>query len=316
MPKAGCIRMKQELKQQYKEDKEKAKSLLKKEWSRIVGMLAGTVLYAAGINLFVVPLGLYTGGLMGICQLIRTIILRVTGLSFGSFDIAGLIYYALNVPLFLMARKRLGRWYLLKTIACVTSVTLLLMVIPIPAQPILDDMLASCAIAGLICGCGIGLTLMMGASDGGMDIVGILLIQWKHNFSVGKANLTVNVLLYALCLFMFDLPTVIYSLIYAAISAFSVDSVHAQNIDVAVTVITRNDCPEMEWEIFNDLGRGITKWDSVGAYTGDASHVLYILVNKYEVTQLKRIIGKYDPQAFIVADTGVNVKGNYHKHLN
>ncbi len=308
--------MRQELKQQYKEDKEKAKGLLKKEWGRIVGMLAGTVLYSAGINLFVVPQGLYTGGLMGICQLIRTILLNITGWDFGSFDIAGLIYYALNVPLFLMARKRLGRWYLLKTMCCVTSVTLLLMVIPIPAAPILDDALASCAIAGLICGCGIGVTLMMGASDGGMDIVGILLIQWKHNFSVGKANLTVNVILYAICLFMFDLQTVIYSLIYAAISAFSVDSVHIQNIDVAVTIITKNDCPEMEQEIFYELGRGLTKWESVGAYTGEKSQVLYILLNKYEVTQLKRIVGKYDPQAFIVADSGVSVKGNYHKHLN
>ena len=308
--------MKQELKTQYKEDKEKAKALLIKERGRIVGMLAGTVLYSAGINLFVVPQGLYTGGLMGICQLIRTIFIRVSGLDFGTFDIAALIYYALNIPLFLMARKRLGRWYLAKTMACVTSVTLLLMVIPIPQTPILNDALASCVIAGIICGCGVGLTLMMGASDGGMDIVGILLIQWKHNFSVGKANLTVNVLIYTVCLFLFDLPTVIYSLIYAAISAFSVDSVHAQNIDVAVTIITKNDCPEMEQEIFTELGRGITKWNSVGAYTGEDSHVLFILVNKYEVTQLKRIIGKYDPQAFIVADSGVNVKGNYHKHLN
>ncbi|MCR4904114.1 MAG: YitT family protein [Butyrivibrio sp.] len=278
-------------------------------------MLAGTFLYSFGINCFVVPMGLYTGGLMGICQLIRTILVSVIGLSFGNIDIAGIIYYMLNIPLFLMARKKLGRLYLIKTIMCVTSVTVLLMLIPIPSAPIIDDTLASCVIAGIICGGGIGLTLMMGASDGGMDIVGVLLIQWKHNFSVGKANLGVNFLLYAICLFMFDIQTVIYSLIYATISAFSVDKVHAQNIDVAVTVITKNPNKEMESEIFNELGRGITKWDSVGAYTGEHSEVMYILVNKYEVTHLKRIIRRYDPQAFIVSDTGVNVAGNYNKHL-
>ncbi len=296
--------------------KRKVYGKLSEEWSRILGMLVGTVLYSAGINLFVVPAGLYTGGLMGICQLIRTILVSVLGLSFGTIDIAGIIYYALNVPLFLIARKRLGRLYLIKTIMCVTSVTILLMIIPIPSAPLLEDTLAACVIAGIICGGGIGLTLMMGASDGGMDIIAVLLVQWRHNFSVGRANLAVNFVLYAVCLFMFDMQTVIYSLIYASISAFSVDKVHAQNIDVAVTVITKGDCAELEREVFSELGRGITKWESKGAYTGESSEVLFILVNKYEVTHLKRIINRYDPQAFIVSNAGVNVAGNYHKHLN
>jgi uncharacterized membrane-anchored protein YitT (DUF2179 family) len=300
----------------FQDEKKRVYGKLSEEWSRIIGMLIGTLLYSSGINLFVVPMGLYTGGLMGICQLIRTILVSMLGLSFGSIDIAGIIYYILNVPLFLMARKRLGRLYLIKTIMCVTSVTILLMLIPIPATPLLDDTLASCVIAGIICGGGIGLTLMMGASDGGMDIVGVLIVQWKHNFSVGKANLAVNFMLYAICLFMFNIQTVIYSLIYASVSAFSVDKVHAQNIDVAVTVITKGDCKELEREVFTELGRGITKWESRGAYTDEKSEVLFILVNKYEVTHLKRIINRYDKQAFIVSNSGVNVSGNYHKHLN
>jgi len=308
--------VKKELSETMDSKKKKVYGKLSEEWGRILGMLLGTLLYSAGINLFVVPTGLYTGGLMGICQLIRTILVTGLGLSFGSIDIAGIIYYILNVPLFLMARKKLGRLYLVKTMMCVTSVTILLMLIPIPTVPILEDTLASCVIAGIICGGGIGLTLMMGASDGGMDIVGVLIVQWKHNFSVGKANLIVNFILYTICLFMFDIQTVIYSLIYASISAFSVDKVHAQNIDVAVTVITKGDCKELEREVFTELGRGITKWESKGAYTDEKSEVLFILVNKYELTHLKRIINRYDKQAFIVANSGVNVSGNYHKHLN
>ena len=70
--------------------------------------ILGAFLYAAGINLFVVPAGLYTGGLMGICQVIRTILTTLLGMDFGSLDIAGIIYYVINIPIFFIAFRRLG----------------------------------------------------------------------------------------------------------------------------------------------------------------------------------------------------------------
>jgi len=283
---------------------------------RTLGAIVGCLLYAAGINLFVVPLGLYTGGLMGICQLIRTIIVQFTGINFGSIDIAGIIYYAFNVPLFIMARKVMGKIYFFKTIVCVSAVTIFLMIVPIPTTMLVDDTLAMCLIGGIICGAGIGITLRMGACDGGMDIVGVLLIRKNNNISVGKVNLFINALLYFVCLFMFNVSTVIYCLIYASVSSISVDKMHTQNINVEVNIITRADSKALERAVFSELGRGITKWKSVGAYTGDMSDVLYILVNKYEVNHLKRIVHKFDPHAFIVVNEGVQVDGNFLKRLN
>ena len=64
-----------------------------------------------------------------------------------------------------------------------------------------------------------------------------------------------------------------------------------------------------------ELGRGITKWDSKGAYTEDGSEVLYIILSKYEINQLKRIVHKFDKDAFIVANEGVHVEGNYLRKL-
>ena len=286
------------------------------EAGRLVVALLGSLMYSAGINMFVVPLGLYTGGIMGICQLVRTLLIQTFHLNFGSFDIAGLIYYAVNVPLFIIAGKKMGRIYLGKTIACVTATTVFLSLIPIPASVLVDDTLAACLIAGILCGTGIGLVLRMGATDGGMDIVGILLIRWKKDFSVGKVNLAINLILYGVCLFLFNVQTVIYSLIYASVSAMTIDRVHAQNINVEVHIITRADCEELEKRVFEELGRGITKWTSVGAYTGTESEILYVIVSKYEVNHLRRIISAYDPDAFVVTTEGVGVDGHFNKHLN
>lgn len=107
----------------------------------------------------------------------------------------------------------------------------------------------------------------------------------------------------------------IYSLIYAAVSAFAVDHEHSQNINVEVRIITKLDDTGLEQEILQKMDRGITRLESTGAYTNEKSNMLYILVSKYEVGQLKNIVLKYDPHAFIVMNEGVTVIGHYKKKL-
>ena len=284
--------------------------------NRFLGAMGGAVIYALGINLFIVPVSLYSGGIMGFAQVIRTVLVDYIHLSVQNFDIAGVIYYLINAPILLLSMKRIGRRFFAKTVVCVTIVTALLSLIPIPEQPILpDDRLACCVIGGMICGVGMGLALKCGGSLGGTDIVGMMLIKWRRDFRVGRVNMAVNMVLYGVCLFLFNVPTVIYSLIYAFVSAFAIDKVHAQTINVEVRVITKKKDEEMEKEIFSELDRGVTRWEAIGAYTEEPVHVLYILASKYELSQLRNIIYRHDPHAFMVIDEGVSVLGNYKTRL-
>lgn len=284
------------------------------EGKRLFGAMAGAFLYAAGINLFVVPSGLYSGGVMGFCQVLRTILTEYFHLPFQNFDIAGIIYYLVNIPIFLIAFTKIGKKFFSKTVICVTLTTVFLSIIPTTGI-FQGDTLAASIIGGFMSGFGIGVMLKMGASGGGLDVIGVILIKWKKNFSVGQVNLAVNVLLYGLCLFLFDVRIVVYSLIYAAVAAVATDKAHSQIINVEVHIITKKCTHEMEEEIFEQLGRGITKWQSLGAYTEESSEVLFVLMSKYEVSHLKTIVQKYDPNAFIVVNEGVNVYGNYLKKL-
>lgn len=283
---------------------------------RLAGMLAGAFLYAFGVNWFVVPSKLYSGGVMGFAQILRTVAVEFMHLPVGNFDIAGVIYYAINIPIFIMAYNSIGKRFFFKNALCVTAITAFLSFIPIPAAPILEeDILANCLIGGIVCGFGTGLMLKMGGSSGGMDIIGLALIKWKKNFSVGKVNLIVNAVLYSICFFLFNIPTGIYSLIYASVSSVAMDRVHAQNINVEVNIVTKGSRKEMEDEIFTQLGRGITKWQVKGAFTGDSAEILYVLLSKYEVGHLKHIVRKYDPAAFMVINEGVTVDGHYLRKL-
>ena len=148
-----------------------------------------------------------------------------------------------------------------------------------------------------------------------MDIVGILMIKSKFGMSVGKANLLINVVLYGIYVFMFDISMVLYSLIFSVVHAAAIDRSHSQNINVEASIITKKNCPKLEQEIFNKLGRGITRWKATGAYTEQDSQVLYVMISKYEEHELRNIIGEYDPEAFIVFNEGVSVFGHFIKKL-
>ena len=276
--------------------------------------IVGGVLYAVGVNLFIVPFGLYSGGLVGIAQLMRTLLGAFIHMDFGSKDIAGILFYILNVPILIYAFPRLDKLFFLKTLVAVTS--LMLAMSFIPTTMIVNDCLASTIVGAFISGAGIGLVLRMSGSTGGMDVIGMLITKAHGNISVGKVNLSVNLFVYAVCLFLFDVEIVVYSVIFAVVHAFAIDRFHSQNINVEVKIITKIDPKELEQEIFSAMGRGVTELHSIGAYTLDDEHMLYIIISKYELHQLRQIVRRHDKNAFIIVNEGVMVlDGNYLRKL-
>lgn len=288
----------------------------KREIIKIFRCLLGATLYAASINLFIVPVNLYNGGIMGFSQLIQMFLTNFLNLPFHHFNLTGIIYYLFNIPILCLSYNKVGKRFFFKSLICISWITLAMSFIPIPSSPILEgDLLGTVIIGGIIAGYGIGSMLKMGGSGGGMDIVGMMLVKWKKDFSVGKINLMVNALLYTICFFLFNIPIVIYSFIYSSISSIAIDRVHDQTITVEATIITKKDCKEMRLEIFHELRRGITLWNATGAYTEQDSKIMYVLLSKYEVRHLKNIVKKYDPNAFIVVNEGVHIQGNYQINL-
>ena len=122
---------------------------MKNKWIRMLTAMAGAVLYGIGVNLFLVPLDLYTGGIMGICQLIRTLIYQAMGVT-GGYDFSGILYYLFNVPIFLLAFRYLGKDFLCSSLLCITTYTLTVSLVPIPASPLVGDILTGCLLGGAV----------------------------------------------------------------------------------------------------------------------------------------------------------------------
>ncbi len=287
----------------------------RREGLKLPVILLGAAIYAFGFNVFLLPLHLYAGGMMGFAQLFRDL-LSWFGLSFTSINITGILYYIMNIPAFIIALRRMRKRFIVKTIFAVTCVTVMLLVIPHPAEPILDTVLGNAMVAGLICGSGVGLILLMGACDGGVNLIAMLLISRRGKTSVGRVSIVANVILYGIMLFLFDIPTVIYSLIYAVFGSIATDKIHAQNISTQVTILTKlEDTRDMEVEVLSRLYRGMTEVDANGIFTGERVKMFIVFINKYESGRLKGIIRAHDPNAFIVETEGVRIEGNFLRKL-
>ncbi len=291
-------------------------SAMHSSWGRMAMALLGALIYALGINLFVVPLGLFTGGMIGFCQLLRSILLGVLGIKSLSFDLTGIIYYALNIPLLIIAYRSLGRVFFRNTLICATAYTVFLSIVPIPSAPIVEDVLTGCLLGGVISGVGTGIALTSGCCGGGLDIIGLYMSKKGVKITMGQFGMAFNFTLFVLCWMLYDAPTMIYSVLNTIFHAMALDRAHRQSVTVQVLIFTKLDSPDLDRYIIENLHRGITRWEGKGVYTGEDTHILCVCMNKYEIEDLREALRRIDPRAFFIVQEGVHVSRNFERRLS
>lgn len=274
-------------------------------------VLLGSFIYTVGLSLFIIPIHLYSGGIMGSAQIIRTL-LENNGMHF-TFEISGVINFCFNIPLMILAYRSISRRFFFLTLISVIAQAIFLSLIPLPAKPIVDDVIASCLVGGIITGFGVGIALRYHGSGGGLDILGVFFSKRATNFSVGKLSLIVNAFIFSLCAILFNVETAIYSMIYLFVYIFVVDKVHYQNINMTAMIFTKH--PEVMDCIVTNMHRGVTYWEGAGGYTNEGTYIMVTAISKYEISSLKHQIKKIDKQAFIIFTEGLSVSGNFEKRL-
>lgn len=289
-------------------------TLLHNKYLRLLTGLLGAVIHAAAINLFVVPQGFYSGGLYGVCQVIRTLLVQQFGLV-TPVDLAGVLYLLLNIPLLILAWRSFGRPFVIRMTVCTAVDSIALALIPSPAVPIVADPLSACLISGICSGFACGLILTCGCSTGGLDVLGLYLSKKGSRFTVGKFSISFNAVLYAACALIFSLHTALYSVIYTVFASLFLDRAHQQNISVQMLIFTKKKSEEMRAFIIERLSRGVTLWKGRGGYTNEPLEVLCVCLNKYEILTVEQMLREVDSNAFFIVQEGVQVGGHFERHL-
>ena len=276
----------------------------------VVKVIIGSVMFAYAVNVFIVPNNLYTGGVLGIAQLIRSIIIDVLKFNI-TYDFSGILYYLINVPLFFIAYKYISKTFVVRTIFAVTLQSFLLSIIP--TEPLLNDMIVNIMVGGILGGAGIGIVLSSGASTGGSDIIGLAIAKIHNNFSVGKLGMILNGIIYVIAGIMYGVEIMIYSIIYSVCESLMIDKMHEQNICSTAFIFCKKNPKKINNFIKEDLGRDFTYWDAKGGYDDSRTYIIYTALTKYELLRLERYMKTYDDHAFMVKSEGVGIKGEFEK---
>lgn len=286
------------------------------KWNKIDFLKAtcGVFLFALALNLFIVPNNLYNSGVLGISELLRSLIIKVFNLNLG-FDFSGIINLIINIPLFIIAYRKISKTFFVRTLYCVLLLTVFLSIIPQPEVTLVEELITSVLIGGIIAGVGNGLILSSSASGGGTDIVGILLTSKNRNLSVGKIALVINICIFVTCGIFYGTLIMIYSIIYAGTSAIVVDKMHDQNVCSTAVIFTKSKPEALIKYIKETLQRDVTYWEAVGGYDNTKTYVCYAVLSRYELQRLERNIKNIDEKAFLVKNDVAGIDGNFEKVL-
>jgi len=282
--------------------------------NRIALIVGGNLMFAIGINVIITPMNLYSSGFTGISMLLRMLLVNVLHVpQIPGIDYLGIIYWLVNLPLFVLAYKTMGREFCITTVVSIGIASLCMALVPVWKKPIFDDYLTACLVGGLVTGTGAGLVLKGGTSGGGQDIIGVALSKTHPNFSVGKISIAINAVIYGICFFLFDIQTVVYSMIFAVVNALALDYQHTQNINVQVMIFTKKE--GITAKVLNEVNRGVTYWNGAGGYTDEDTYILMTMVSKYELPNLISVIRSVDPGAFVMVNEGTRIYGNFQKRF-
>lgn len=277
-----------------------------KEWKWLPQVVLGCMVFALGFNLFLSPHETNCGGLSGLAQ----VLVEWTGLG-----TVGIWTAAMNVPLFIIGGKKIGKKFFLGSLVGMLTMSVALdtlTFIPVPQT----DILLGCLYGGLITGVGMGLVFMSTVSSGGTDIVVRLVKRSNPNFSIGSISLTMDFVVAVLTGIVFhDFTKTLYGGLVLFVCAKVMDAVIYSFDYSKVALIISSKYEEMATMIDSKLQRGATLLRSQGFYQRKDTMVVLTAIKRQQVGDLKAMASEIDPDAFIIIQEAHQVLGDgFHRY--
>lgn len=297
-------------------------SIVKKAYAHVaeyLWIIAGSILTAAAINIFLLPYKIAPGGVSGIATVLYY-------LSDGRFPL-GITMLMLNIPLFLGGFRYIGGKFIIRTLF---STAFLSLVIDITepfsvefAEKYLGnfnnalatpDLLLFSIFGGFLMGAGLGMVFRSGATTGGTDLAARIVNHFVPNFTIGQVLLFIDTCVIIFAMISFNSITLgLYAIVTLFISSKVIDAI-LEGVNFAKAVFIISEKPdEIAAKILEDLDRGVTGLNGTGMYTGNDKRVLYCVVERGQIPLLKDIVKQIDNKAFIILSDVREVLGEGFK---
>lgn len=259
-------------------------------------MALGTAIYAFGIEYFILPNLLMEGGVTGITVLLQ----YAAGLPPAATTIV------INLPLFIIGWRKLGRESMIYTIGGTLMLSLFLWVweklidqgwiVPFKTS---QDFILVVLYAGVTLGGGLGLVFRSGGTTGGVDIIARIVHRWR-GWSMGQIILAMDIVILGSALLFIPKEKVLYTLVSVFISSRVIDFIQEGAYAAKAFNILCKEPEKLAGIITRELDRGVTLLPAIGAYSGTNRMMVYCVVSRFEIRKLKSLVRQHDRQAFIV----------------
>jgi Uncharacterized conserved protein len=271
-------------------------------------LTVGCFIYSASVAIFSAPNKIAPGGVTGIATILYY--------SFGTP--IGVMIFVLNIPLFLLGFRFIGKRFVVKSIVC-TAITS----VGVDALSFLPkyygdhgNMLLATLYGGVLSGIGLGLVFLRGSTTGGTDIASRLLkLKWPH-VPMGRMMFIIDCVIIAASILAFkSVDSGLYAMIMLFVSSRVIDMIlyGFDNGKMALVISEKND--EIAQTVMSEIERGVTMLKGRGFYTGKEREVLLCAVRRPETARLRSIVRKTDPSAFIILCEASDVIGEGFKPI-
>ena len=260
----------------------------------------GATLAAIALEIFLVPNNIIDGGIIGISIMVSYITkIKLSVLTF-----------VLNIPFLILGYKQLGKSFLIKAAYAMIVLSLLLEELK-PVPELTNDVLLATVFGGLLLGIGVGFVIKFGACLDGTEVVAIL-INKKTSFSVGQVVMFLILFIYSTAGFLFGWDRALYSILTYFITFKIIDMVSEGFEQAKAAMIITNHGEEIANSIYKHLGRTVTMLEGEGLISGKKV-VLYAVVTRIEIPELKRIVAADDYSAFVTITDVNEIVGKHIK---
>lgn len=268
-----------------------------------IAVTIGAVAAAFALEEFLIPSTILDGGITGISMILN----HITNKSISLFVIV------INLPFLVLGFRQLGWRFLIRgTYGMILFSVMLELFRDIPE--ITNTELLAVVFGGVMLGLGVGMVLRHGGCLDGTEIVALLLSK-KTNFSVGQIIFAINIVIYAIAGILFGWDRALYSLLTYFITFKVIDMVEEGMEQAKAVMIITNEGRDIADSLYKRLGRTCTLLEGTGLISG-RKVVLYCVVTRIELAEVKRIIKEDDESAFVTVTDVSEIIGKHIKKTN
>ena len=261
-------------------------------------------LSAIAVNFFFQPGHVYSSGATGLAQILSVLSQRFIGFTIP----VSLTFYAINIPLMIVAWYQIGHKFTIFTFITVSMSSLFIQLVPVVT--LTNDPIMNALFGGVVMGTGIGFALRSNISSGGTDIVS-LTIRKRTEKNVGSISFFVNGTIMLIAGLTFGWKYALYSMITIFVSSRVTDAVFTKQKRMQAMIVTSHPDAIVE-KIHKKLNRGATIiHNAEGTYNHQEKAVLLTVITRAEFNEFKYIMKKADPQAFITISENVHIIGYF-----